>query len=393
MRPMHLLMLLAGDANMASARVRGYWIADALKKMGRVVEVRQADRLSQYPVLLPAIARADAVLFRKKYGRYDLVAARICRLTGKRVLFDIDDAPSRTCSDATMGRAGQMMRLSHGVLAGSAALAGLARRYQDAVHLLPSGLYPDAYPRKSHAAGDRICLGWIGNGAHYADDLIDLLAEPLARVARRRPLSFRLVGACGVRRLHDTFGAIERLEADLVDRIDWSDPKAVSAAVAPFDIGLYPLLPGPFNDYKCAFKALEYMACALPVIASDVGANAEIVRDEETGLLCRTADDWAAAIERLAAGPDLRRSFGAAGRRIVEDRYAIPRLAARIETILRCDAIRIQSRGPGQSRTASGPLQDAERRDARHPQAPRSRAGGPDAPIEAPDDFLESGFP
>ena len=37
---------------------------------------------------------------------------------------------------------------------------------------------------------------------------------------------------------------------DLVDEVQWSDPEAVSAAVADFDIGLYPLIENQFNIYK-----------------------------------------------------------------------------------------------------------------------------------------------
>ena len=32
------------------------------------------------------------------------------------------------------------------------------------------------------------------------------------------------------------------------------------------DIGLYPLLPNESNEYKCGFKALEFMAMKIPVV-------------------------------------------------------------------------------------------------------------------------------
>ncbi|UWQ39578.1 glycosyltransferase (plasmid) [Leisingera aquaemixtae] len=102
----------------------------------------------------------------------------------------------------------------------------------------------------------------------------------------------------------------------------------------PFDIGLYPLSQDPFNAYKCAFKALEYMASGLPVVASGVGANAETVLDAETGFLCRSEEDWVRAIETLAGDADLRARFGQAGRARAEQHYDVARLAARLEGIL-----------------------------------------------------------
>ncbi|QIE56179.1 glycosyltransferase family 4 protein [Pikeienuella piscinae] len=331
---MHILMVLAGDARKASSRVRGYWIAEALENRGHEVTIRQTDRRTQYPTLLADIFRADVVVFQKKYGRYDILAARICRLLGKRFFFDIDDAPSRVLSSAAGRRAGKMMALSHGVLAGSEALVELSRRSQKAVHHFPSGIRLENYRPTQPADQRPVCLGWIGNGAHYADDLTNILAKPLSRLGARQPIRFRLVGACGVRRLYDVFGALEGVTIDFIDQIDWSSPDAVADAVEPFDIGLYPLSPGPFNEYKCAFKALEYMGCALPVVASGVGANAALVEDGETGFLCETAEDWEAALGRLSNDPELRARLGREGRRKAENDYSVSSLAAQLEAIL-----------------------------------------------------------
>jgi glycosyltransferase involved in cell wall biosynthesis len=49
----------------------------------------------------------------------------------------------------------------------------------------------------------------------------------------------------------------------------------------------------------------------------------EIVRDGETGFLVKSADEWVDAIRMLARDPDLRRRMGAAGRRVVEERYSV----------------------------------------------------------------------
>ena len=69
------------------------------------------------------------------------------------------------------------------------------------------------------------------------------------------------------------------------------------------------------------------MAAGLPVIADPVGANAEIVRDPQTGLLPATADDWPAAIAKLAGDAQLRQALGQAGRARVEAEYSITKAA------------------------------------------------------------------
>jgi glycosyltransferase involved in cell wall biosynthesis len=97
--------------------------------------------------------------------------------------------------------------------------------------------------------------------------------------------------------------------------------------LADGDIGIAPLPDTPQARGKCGFKVLQYMAAGLPVVTSPVGANAEYVRPEETGLHAGPAEEWVAAIGRLAADPALREHMGRAGRRRVEREFDFAVLA------------------------------------------------------------------
>jgi glycosyltransferase involved in cell wall biosynthesis len=69
---------------------------------------------------------------------------------------------------------------------------------------------------------------------------------------------------------------------------------------------------------------LEAAACGRPMIASDVPGCREVVRPGETGLLVPPdqPDALAAAIEQLAASPDLRARYGATARRLAVERFS-----------------------------------------------------------------------
>jgi glycosyltransferase involved in cell wall biosynthesis len=69
---------------------------------------------------------------------------------------------------------------------------------------------------------------------------------------------------------------------------------------------------------------LEAMAAALPIVSTDVPGCREAVRPGENGLLvpARDAPALAAALRQLIADPELRRRFGAAGRRRAEREFA-----------------------------------------------------------------------
>jgi glycosyltransferase involved in cell wall biosynthesis len=73
---------------------------------------------------------------------------------------------------------------------------------------------------------------------------------------------------------------------------------------------------------------LEAMAAGLPVIATRVGANGDLMEEGVAGRLVPRADPQALAGELLAlsADPELTASYGRAGRQIVERRFSLDRM-------------------------------------------------------------------
>ena len=76
---------------------------------------------------------------------------------------------------------------------------------------------------------------------------------------------------------------------------------------------------------------LEAMAAGVPVIATNVGANANLVADGTTGTIVphSDADALGAAIASYAGDPTLARTHGHAGRARVEQRFSLERMVDR----------------------------------------------------------------
>ncbi|MCP3954882.1 MAG: glycosyltransferase family 4 protein, partial [Desulfobacterales bacterium] len=281
------------------------------------------------------LPRHDAVIFQKTYSRYHRWLMAYANFLGKKTYLDLDDAPSRVNSLVTLKNVEAMMRMADGVFVGNQNLLDYAGQHQSNVHLIPSGIRLSNYQLNKKAKDpEPVCLGWVGNGAHYKKDLIDILEDPLRKLAAEKRICFKLVGACGVQDLYDTFGRIPGLKIDFVDEVEWSDPEAVSIATREFDIGLYPLLPNDFNIHKCGFKALEYMATGIPVVSSPVAVNAEIIQDGKEGLLAGSGEEWVSALTQLIESPELRQEMGRAGRYKVEKSFNTEHLAKRVKLIL-----------------------------------------------------------
>jgi glycosyltransferase involved in cell wall biosynthesis len=118
--------------------------------------------------------------------------------------------------------------------------------------------------------------------------------------------------------------------------VPWS-PEVEIRETAAFDIGVMPLPDTPWTRGKCGFKALQYMGLGIPAVASPVGVNAEIITHNRNGLLARTLEDWSACLKRLVEDAGLRERLGHAGRKRVEENYALdvqaPRLIGLLEPL------------------------------------------------------------
>lgn len=87
------------------------------------------------------------------------------------------------------------------------------------------------------------------------------------------------------------------------------------------------------------FAVLEAMAAGLPVVATDVGALAELVVDGVTGALVppRSATALGAALTDLLADPSRAAALGLAGRARLQAEFSFDEFVARVEEeVLRC---------------------------------------------------------
>jgi glycosyltransferase involved in cell wall biosynthesis len=103
----------------------------------------------------------------------------------------------------------------------------------------------------------------------------------------------------------------------------------------PMVLAAIDILVHPSEQEGFSNAILEGMAAGRPVIATDVGGNAEAVVHEGTGLLVPSGDPaaLAAAIERLFAHPEVARAFGAAGRERVEREFGMDRMTSAYERL------------------------------------------------------------
>jgi len=116
--------------------------------------------------------------------------------------------------------------------------------------------------------------------------------------------------------------------AGIEERVSWlGERDDVPELIRALDILLVPSWEEPFGR-----TVLEGMALEVPVLATNVGGPAEILRDGREGLLLapRQAADWAQAVAALAADQGRRAQMGRAGRERVALRFTLAAHAAAV---------------------------------------------------------------
>ena len=165
-------------------------------------------------------------------------------------------------------------------------------------------------------------IGWIGTPSTWTEYMAPMM-----------PMLTKVAGSAGARIIGVGAGRTADAHA-LLDTLPWTEESEV-ARIHAMDIGIMPLTDTPWARGKCGYKLIQYMACGLPVIASPVGVNAEIVEHGVNGFLASTETEWTEALRTLLGDPGLRARMGEEGRRKVERDYSLQVWGPRVAQMLR----------------------------------------------------------
>ncbi len=293
----------------------------------------QGNALKKFVHLLAGFKRRFSLLFRIK--RYDYIFVLreatpigppvfewLCtKLFRKKLIYDFDDAiwiqeashfnPAAAFLKAQW-KVGKICSWAHKVSVGNRFLYDYAKQFNPSVVLNPTCVdtrlghnrLVDQTPKN-----DRIVLGWTGTFStlKFLYDIIDVLQE----LENKYNFEFIVIADQNPQLplKHFTF-------------IRWNESTEIEDLMK-CQIGLMPLKNDAYSEGKCGFKLIQYMSLGMPVLASPIGVNREIIEHGTNGFLCNSREEWINRLEELMTDTALRIRIGQNGRQKIIDRYSL----------------------------------------------------------------------
>jgi len=350
---MKVLYLTKYSRNGASSRLRSYQYFPLLEKEGilvtvkpffdeyylntlyakkKIPKIKLATFYFKRFFVLFSLYKYDKVVIEKELFPYFFSwFEKLLSLLNIKYIVDYDDAifhnydlsPNKLIQFFLKNKIENVMKYSGCVLAGNdylfqKAKNSGARRIISFPTVIDTIKYESITQKNSN---DKVIIGWIGSPSTFK--YVKKLSDVFKALNEEIPFEIHIIGANEVL---DFQGSITYLE--------WSESTEVGM-IANMDIGIMPLENTPWELGKCAYKLIQYMGCGLPVVASSIGMNNEVVDDGFNGFLVENDQEWIDKLRILLKDVQLRKQFGTHGREKVEKEYSLQNNIQKLIPLLR----------------------------------------------------------
>lgn len=321
-RKISVLFLPLYDKRWASSRYRVYYYIPILEKKGiscGVIEPPGTNCFARFLYMIRifvSLKKFHAVFIQKKVFKKFILF--LIHKINPNIIFDFDDAlfaKPTSVNDLSFDinkkqrSLNYTLKKSGTVVVGNQFLKDYAIRQNPNIYILPTPVLTDHEKHPEMQSDKLVTIGWVGNH----ENLIYL---------RRLENVFKRLQAETDRHFVLKVISDEPLNINAINviNIKWSLDKEYHD-LDDIDIGIMPLSDDDWSKGKCAFKILQFMSMSVPVIASPVGMNNDVIIHSLNGFLAEDEDDWIYYLLILINNKDLRNKMGNSGSELVKSKY------------------------------------------------------------------------
>lgn len=293
----------------------GWRLSYQIKRANRLLQYSQARWFRPETIYLERGCFHDPSLWLDRWFR---------ELTPRLVL-DVDDAIFLQFPEKTR----QLIEMSDHVVVSNQPLYDYVSQFHSKITEIPTCVSLERYRLREQPANTtkKPIIGWMGTPSNLP--FLAHCAPALRRLAREHAFTLLIVS--------NTSDPLRTIDLEGIDlRFETWSPDIEIQRLHEMDIGLMPLpADQDWMRFKAATKLVQYMSIGIPAVASPIGVNATILRDNSVGFAASHEDQWFESLRSLLLDADLRQQMGKAGRALVESKFCIEANIDRLEGVLK----------------------------------------------------------
>ncbi len=207
-----------------------------------------------------------------------------------------------------------LVQIANTVITGSPYLTAQLVTHQRNIIEIPTSIvfanYQLQEPKKNNKPAQAYRFGWIGSMSSAKN--VQLIVAPFKKLQEKYSCELVFIGF--PEHLQPILDGVQ------CTFIPW-DAVTEIEQIYSFDAGIMPLEDTPFNNGKCGFKLIQYMACGKPTISTPLAANKAINRYQQN-LHASSEAEWETAMEQMIVQSDQFKKVGEENRNIVQQYYS-----------------------------------------------------------------------
>jgi glycosyltransferase involved in cell wall biosynthesis len=185
-----------------------------------------------------------------------------------------------------------IIKISTAVICGNDLLKFYSKKYNSNSFVVPTTIDLKKYKSDKYINYKKkyLTVGW--SGSYSTSRYIEKLLPDLFKLQKK--IYFKII----------LIGTNLQFNNHYIDCIPWNSKKEIQDLLK-IDIGLMPLPNNQWTRGKCGLKILQYLSLNIPSIASNVGINSKIIKNNFNGFLIKSRHDWSKVLYKLITNKKL----------------------------------------------------------------------------------------
>jgi glycosyltransferase involved in cell wall biosynthesis len=243
----------------------------------------------------------------------------ISKIWRKKIIYDFDDAIWLRISSSANPKAElikcswkvkYICKYSKIVSVGNNFLANYASTFNKKIQVIPTVVDTEKVHRGLKNQNDvPFTIGWTGTFTNFYH--LAIISEAINKLKEKYSINYLIISNKDPQLKNVEYSYKQwEFETEIADLLQ-------------INIGVMPLYYSEFALGKCGFKAIQFMSLGIPVVVSPVGANSEVVKNNETGFWANSQEEWFYYLEKLIVNKELRIKMGQNSQKFIIENYSV----------------------------------------------------------------------